>query len=274
MTTERRDALAPAGRAVYRGPVDAAPESILGSLAHYFVITFVSLFPVMNPFSTVPLFLALTAGASEAERRGHAAAVSRNAFFVMVATLLLGGAVLEFMGISLAALRIAGGLVVAYLGFRMLFPPETPSPETAPRPVRKDDPTFIPLAFPSLTGAGTIAVILGLSTQIHEFPTVARKAAGYGVVLFVFLVLWGVTLAILRGSTRLNRLLGPHGLDAMTRIMGLLLICIGIEFIGSEKPPATNYEPPVCHAQADAASRRLPQRNIRHSTYGPPRRSG
>src|SRR5262245_61207518 len=204
-------------------------------LLHHFLGVTASLLPMVNPFSTIPLLMSLTAGMSDAHRARQAALASRNAAIVMIVALLLGGLIMEFFGISIAALRIAGGLIVAFLGFRMLFPPPAPAPGNvgqpqSPQPADADF-SFMPLAFPSLAGAGTIAVILSWTTHSAATEHLPTKLAGYAAViagiLFVSLICW----IVLRASNRLMRLMGPQGMDAMTRVMGLLLICIGVQFI-------------------------------------------
>ena len=199
-------------------------------IAGSFIAAFAGLFPIVNPFGAVPLFLSLTAELDEAERRRQARLVVRNAVIIMLVSLLLGGVLLEFFGISISALRIAGGLIVAYLGFHMLFPVQA-SAERNPAAPGRTDYTLVPLAFPSLTGAGSIAVIMGFSTKIAALPSWDEKAAGYAVVTAAILAVAWLSLLILRASMRVARWLNPHGMDALTRFMGLLLVCIGIQFV-------------------------------------------
>ena len=97
-----------------------------------FLAVVAGLFAIINPFSMMPLFMTLTANLSEAKRAAYAARVSRNAALIMLVTLFLGGIILEFFGISLPALRIAGGLIVSFLGFNLIFP----SPRESSRPPR------------------------------------------------------------------------------------------------------------------------------------------
>jgi len=203
----------------------------LSLVAGSFLAAFAGLFPIVNPFGAVPLFLSLTAELDAAERRRQAALVVRNAIVIMLVALLLGGVLLEFFGISISALRIAGGLIVAYLGFHMLFPGQASAPVKNPRAVGKADYTLIPLAFPSLTGAGSIAVIMGFSTKITTLPTLGEKATGYAVVALAILSVAWLSLLILRASMRVARWLNPHGMDALTRFMGLALVCIGVQFV-------------------------------------------
>jgi len=196
-----------------------------------FVAAFAGLFPIVNPFGAVPLFLSLTAHLSEAERHRQARKVIRNAFVIMLVSLLLGGVLLEFFGISISALRIAGGLIVAYLGFHMIFPLHANAATGHAKPSEAADYTLIPLAFPSLTGAGSIAVIMGFSTKIATLPTLAEKSAGYAIVAVAIGSVAWLSLLILRASTRVARWLNPHGMDALTRFMGLLLVGIGVQLI-------------------------------------------
>ena len=196
-----------------------------------FIAAFAGLFPIVNPFGAVPLFLSLTARFDEAERRRQAGLVVRNSVVIMLVSLLLGGVLLEFFGISISALRIAGGLIVAYLGFHMLFPGRASAAVGKPQASGKTDYTLIPLAFPSLTGAGTIAVIMGFSTKITTLPSWWEKATGYLIIALAILSVAWLSLIILRASMRVARFLNPHGLDALTRFMGLMLVCIGVQFV-------------------------------------------
>lgn len=196
-----------------------------------FVAAFVGLFPIVNPFGAVPLFLSLTADLTEEERHRQAGRVVRNAVIIMLVSLLLGGVLLEFFGISISALRIAGGMIVAYLGFQMVFPGRANAVTGNSTPSAQADYSLIPLAFPALTGAGSIAVIMGFSTKIATLPTWTEKATGYGIVAVAIVTVAWLSLLILRASTRVARWLNPHGMDALARFMGLILVCIGVQLV-------------------------------------------
>lgn len=202
----------------------------------YFLGAFAAIFPMVNPFSTMPLFLSLTAGMSEASRRRQAMKASILAAVMMLIVLFIGGAVLHFFGISLGALRIAGGLIVAYIGFRMLFPTATPAPTTPQGHVKEEsemDFSFMPLAFPSLVGAGSMAVVMSMTTHVGDIDVAEHKLYAYTVVSAAILAVAAVTWLVLRTSTRLVHFFGDRGLDAMTRVMGLLLVCIGVQFVAT-----------------------------------------
>lgn len=207
-------------------------STLLAALQSFLAVV-AGLFAIINPFSMMPLFLTLTANMSAEKRAAYAGRVSRNAALIMLVTLFLGGIILEFFGISLSALRIAGGLIVAFLGFNLIFPsPKGIAPASSEVPGQETDYSFMPLAFPGLTGAGTIAVIMSFSTKIAARPTWTEKFTGHAVVVAAIFALTLIIYVLFRASTRLVRVLGAQGLDAMSRIMGLLLVCVGVELVG------------------------------------------
>jgi multiple antibiotic resistance protein len=155
---------------------------------------------------------------------------SRNAAVMMVAVMFVGDVVLDFLGISLGALRVAGGLVVAFLGFGLLFPKPLPAAQ-GPAPRSDDDPALVPLAFPSLCGAGTIALILTFSSRLAGLSTLRLELAGYFIGITVIVSTCLFSWVVLSLSSRLANTLGARGLDALNRVMGLLMVCVGVQFI-------------------------------------------
>lgn len=201
----------------------------------YVMLAYTALLPMVNPFSTVSLFLSLTGQMSEQERRRQG---NRAVFFatcIMLTALFLGSAILSFFNISIPALRIAGGLIVAYLGFCMLFPDtETKHEEhESSRPSPRRDFSMIPLALPSLSGAGTIAMMITFSSSIASQHTLQDKLSGYLIASSATLLVGLTSLIVLRASTRIIQILGEAGIDVMSRVMGLLMVCIGIQFIAN-----------------------------------------
>jgi multiple antibiotic resistance protein len=185
----------------------------------------------MNPFSTAPLFVSLTAGFDARRRNRQALMACVYAFFILAAFLLLGAAIIDFFGISVPGLRVAGGLIIAAIGFRMLFPkpPAAPGPAADGAP-HAPDVAFTPLAMPSLAGPGSISVVLTAAAQI-------RSGRPDDWVLVYAAVIAGMVLAlvfswlVLRAAGVMVRFMGPSGLDATTRIFGFLLIGIGMQFL-------------------------------------------
>ena len=147
----------------------------------FFLGALVSLVVITNPLTKIPLFLSLTEGWSSGRRRSEAAHAALDAFFIMVASLVAGNLLLSFFGISYGAMRIAGGFVVAVIGNQMLFGVKTPN-DSEHGEKGSDGCAFFPLAMPGIAGPGTIAVVIGFSTQIAEADGLQTKAAMFAAV--------------------------------------------------------------------------------------------
>lgn len=198
----------------------------------YVLLVIAGLIPIANPFSTAPIFISMTSGLSRKERRHIASMATLYMFIVLVVFLLLGSAILSFFGISLHALRIAGGLIVAYIGFRMLFEPDKQENEPAKathEEVKKL--AFTPLAMPMLSGPGSISVIMGAAAQISESPSLSEQIMGYLVVTLGIAITAFICWVVLRASGSVVRFMGSSGIDALTKVMGFLLVSIGVQFV-------------------------------------------
>lgn len=188
--------------------------------------TVVALLPITNPFSTAALFLSITEGDSKEKRRQQAYKGCIYVFCILVCFLIAGRFIMEFFGISIPGLRIAGGLMVARIGFTMLKPPsdEAKMKKAKDEAIEKDDISFTPLAMPSMSGPGAIAVTIGLATQTQGVLDFSAIIVG---IFIVTIICW----LVLRASTRVVDFLGTNGMNALCRIMGFLLLCVGIQFI-------------------------------------------
>lgn len=176
------------------------------------------------------MFVSLTAGWDKATRDRQALKGCIYAFAILVTFLLLGGVIINFFGISVPGIRVAGGLIVSTIGFRMMFP-NLRSSVDAPQGQRQDlDISFIPLAMPSLAGPGSISVVLTAAVQIKSI-----RPEDWGLIYVAVIVGMTLTLficfVVLRLAGSMVRFLGKGGIDAMTRIFGFLLICIGMQFL-------------------------------------------
>lgn len=141
--------------------------------------------------------------------------------------LLLGRAIVSFFNISVPGIRVAGGLIISTVGFRMLFPAPPPTGAAAGP---QQDVAFTPIAMPSLAGPGSIAVVLGAAAQIQSvYPT--DWLLVYAAVVVGMVITLVIAFVVLRAASEMVRFLGPGGIDAMTRIFGFLLICIGMQFL-------------------------------------------
>jgi multiple antibiotic resistance protein len=188
--------------------------------------TVIAPLPVLNPLASAPGFLTITEGDSHEHRRQQL----RHACFYMVAILvcfLVGGTfIMNFFGISIPGLRIAGGLVVAGIGFGMLMGPPKSVPDTqAVAEARaKRDISFSPLTMPMLSGPGSIAVTIG-------FTSLATRWTDYVAIILGILIVALISYWTLALSERVVLVIGRNGMNALSKVMGFLILCIGIQFI-------------------------------------------
>lgn len=196
----------------------------------------VIILPLANPLTTVALFLGLAGDMSLVERPQQARAASLNVFIIMMVAWYAGQVVMNTFGISIPGLRIAGGLIVAFIGFRMLFPqpakPAVGEDAAEGKENKKSTPNiaFVPLAMPSTAGPGTIAMIISSAATVKAgvtFPDWVVWLAPPLVCALVALILWGC----LNSSGAVMRLVGKGGIEAISRLMGFLLVCMGVQFI-------------------------------------------
>jgi multiple antibiotic resistance protein len=189
--------------------------------------TVIALLPLINPLAATPAFLAITEGDSEERRREQALKGCLYMVGILVAFLIGGTFIMNFFGLSLPGMRIAGGLLVAGIGASMLSPPAGragPDDRETAAARAKRDISFTPLAMPTLSGPGSIAVTLG-------FSSLARGPLDYGAIILGILFVAGVTYTALRLSGRIVKVIGVNGMSALTRIMGFLLLCVGVQFV-------------------------------------------
>jgi multiple antibiotic resistance protein len=193
-------------------------------------VTLVTLLPIINPVSTAVLLLGISTHLSRQERNRQITRACIYMTGILVTFLLVGHFVMLAFGISIPGIRIAGGLVIGFLGFRMLFPDEGQiTGEGKQEAQSKSDISFSPLAMPSLSGPGAIAAVITMSSSINGRHGIDKVFAYTGVVLAI-LITAILSWLVLRGAGALRRFLGVNGINSLSRIMGFLLICIGAQF--------------------------------------------
>jgi len=208
---------------------EAIPEHtvIVLGMAGLLFASFTSLFSVVNPLAAMPIFVSLTDRFSERERIQTAKKASFYMMGVLITFLLIGTFILSFFGISLAGIRIAGGLIIMRAAYSMLNPETggrklTDEDEAAAK--EKEDISFSPLALPLLSGPGSIAVVIGFATQAEGVTDYLINGAS---VLLVACITYG----LLRLAPISARYIGPTGLNVMTRLMGFIALAISVQFI-------------------------------------------
>ena len=189
---------------------------------------FASLFTVVNPLGAVPVWLAMTPDYSKVERNRAALMTSLYFFLILISFFVAGTFILNFFGISLNAMRIAGGLIILSSGYALLSGKFAESravgKEVKKEALEKTDITFSPMAMPMLSGPGSISLLISLYAEHTGWDIRAIIAlAIFATAIFV--------LIILRSAPFLFKLLGVGGIKAMSRIMGFLVMAIGIEYI-------------------------------------------
>lgn len=201
-------------------------------LLQYLFGGLVSLIVITNPPSKIPLFISLTQGMSPLERKKQADWACYYAAAIMFVSLLAGNLLLVFFGISYGALRIAGGFVVSVIGYQMLF--GSRDQQGAPVVRRdKDDYSFFPLAMPGISGPGTIAVVIGIASEIAEIPDMTDMIGAFFMTGVAIAITAFIIWLTLRFSDYISSRLGPSGAQVLTKLMGFILICIGVQFMGS-----------------------------------------
>jgi multiple antibiotic resistance protein len=200
-----------------------------------FLLTFAGLFPIVNPIESAPFFLGLTAGLSTAERRILARKTAINGFLLLIGSMALGPWLLEFFGIQLPVVRIAGGLVVTALGWKLLSAEQLAEHDVgagvAGVPARKVG-SFYPLTMPLTVGPGSMSVAITIgSRKPAGMPPISQLAEhASGALLGVLAIGLTIYLAY-RFAEALGRLLGATGLEVLVRLSAFILMCIGIEII-------------------------------------------
>lgn len=194
-----------------------------------YIMVFGTLFSIMNPFGTVPMFVSLTQDNNKLERNKIAFWTSINVLIILIISFFSGKFILLFFGITLEALKIAGGLIIASSGFALLTGEFSKHKGMKKDKVQQDIKTrsqisLTPLAIPMIAGPGTISLLI---TYNQEYKT-------FYEVLIILGAILGATIAIylmLKSSFFIVKALGASGINALSRIIGFIVIALGIEFI-------------------------------------------
>lgn len=189
-----------------------------------YVTAFVTLVVIIDPVGLAPLFVALTRGMDTGHRRRIAARACVTAAFVLTAFGLMGDAVLGFVGISMPAFRIAGGILLFLTALDMLFERRSKRREGQTNP-HEEDPSVFPLSIPLIAGPGAIATMILLAGQ--QGGEWSWVLAVHGVMGAVILL----TFLMFLTAGPLERLLGPVGINVVTRLLGMLLAALSVQFV-------------------------------------------
>lgn len=199
-----------------------------GGVLEYALLTFGSLFAIVDPFAAIPAFLAMTAQDSQEARDRMARMACFVCWFVLTAFAALGPSIFRLFGITMPAFQIAGGLILLLTALDMLRAKRSPLKETAEETqegIGKDDIAISPLAIPMLSGPGAITTSILLAGKARDLP--------HKIVFFVLLAMVSACcyFILILASHGAKRLMSPTVLNTIARLMGLLLAAIGVQFI-------------------------------------------
>ena len=193
----------------------------------YIILTYTSLLAIINPLSAIPVFLGMTGSYSPVQRRRTLTRAVITAWLVLVTFALLGTAILKLFGITTQAFQIAGGILFFGIGMDMLQARRSRVKTTEEEEVEgagKADVGIVPLGIPVLAGPGTITTVVALVSSASSWQqTLLLQASIVGVLLTAWLLL-GIAPMVFRH-------LGQTGLNVGTRLMGLLVMVIGVQFV-------------------------------------------
>lgn len=187
-----------------------------------FLFFLVGFLVVSNPIGAIPIFCSLTEGRSAKSRQKIARITAATVFVVMIASLLFGKTILEFFGISVSSFRVAGGLLILLMALSMMRGGK--SEKGRGIEVEDNELGVTPLAIPLISGPGTISTAILFADRSVVWGDYAIVAAS---ALAASLVIWGT----LRMSDKIQSIMGPVGIQVATRLMGLILAALAVEFI-------------------------------------------
>ena len=213
-------------------------SALIDALLHFgsvILLAIGALLPIVDPLAGAPIYLAMTAGLSHDERRRMAKAVAINSFLLLIASALVGAYVLDFFGLSIPAVQVAGGIVVCSIAWSLLHSPNSPpamqrngpSSATPSDPVEFSQRAFYPMTMPLTVGPGSISVALTLGANP---PAGLRSllATALAQAIGIFVVALGVYLCYRYADHILQRL-GPTGTSVVVRLSAFILLCIGVQ---------------------------------------------
>jgi multiple antibiotic resistance protein len=190
---------------------------------------FITLLAMLNPIEAAAAFATLTEGRTPEEQ----ANIARRATIIAGVALLVfgfvGEALLNALGVQIGAFKIAGGLLLLKVGFNMVFDEKTDrqtADQTKRLPVPPADPAVFPLAIPIITGPGALTASVAL-----VFPSSDHRVLNAGIFVAVAIVVFAITYVFMRGSQTLTRVFGVTGVDAIGRIVGIIVAALAVQIV-------------------------------------------
>ena len=210
-------------------------STLIGAFSKSLLLVVAAILPIVNPPAMAPTFLSMTEGASQATRSALALRIGRNVALTLIAAMLVGSYVLDFFGISLPIVRVAGGLIVASTAWRMLHTQQAASDDKAQMAQSLTDDNvriqaFYPMAFPLTCGPGSIAAAITVGAALHS-PRVPESLANFAGGLAATVLIGLSVFLTFRYAGRLLRPLGEVGLVVFLRLSAFILLCLGVQIV-------------------------------------------
>jgi multiple antibiotic resistance protein len=199
----------------------------MSPLVSYALVAFGSVFSIVDPFTAVPVFLALVGNQPRRDQARTALRASATCFAVLTVFGVAGHFIFEFFGITIPAFKLAGGILLFVIGFEMMRAKRSDTratTEEATDAETKEDVGLIPLGLPLLSGPGAIATVMVLVGKSRGLP---QQLIVLGSVLLVSLI----AFLTLRSASFVARVLGKTGLNVVGRVMGLILAAVAMQFV-------------------------------------------
>lgn len=194
----------------------------------FWFMVFAALFSVVNPFGTLPVFISITQYDSKRDRNRTALRASIFMIIILLIFFLVGTYIMNFFGISISSLRITGGIIIGSSGFALLTgnfsKHKGMNKKVEADAIAKDDSSISPLAIPMLAGPGAISLLISYSNQYPAWDY-------YLIIISAILFTGFLTYIILRSAQIINKRLGATGLSSLSRLIGFIVIAIGVEYI-------------------------------------------
>lgn len=192
-----------------------------------YIKIFTALLAIVNPLGAIPIFVSLTGSLTEGERRRIVRTTSVAFAVVLIAAALIGEALLNFFGISIPSFKVGGGILLMLMAISMMQARYTltrQTPEEAQEAEDKQSIAVVPIAIPLLAGPGAISTVIIYAHASYQPVHIA-------LIIFIVLMVALVTWIALHVANPISKLLGKTGINIATRLMGLLLASISVEFI-------------------------------------------
>jgi multiple antibiotic resistance protein len=199
---------------------------MIADLLPTFIAAFVTLFIVIDPILVTPIFASLTKGDAPKDRLRVAFMAAVYSVLILLFFGFAGNALLHHLGVSMAAFRAAMGIILFIMGFRMFFDPDSEAQAKTPGPKAsaRDNIAFFPLSIPMLAGPGAIATIMLL---MGPGVAVLDKAAALTATIIVL----AIAVVMMSFASRIGDVLGRTGMNAITRILGMLLMALSTQYV-------------------------------------------